>query len=100
MPKPIKLSAAAEADLADILDYGIVQFGVEAAEVFQINLLEHLNLIAEFPEAYVENTDLIPPGRVSPFSSYVILYRYDGRDVFIGRIRHYSEDWRVPPFAD
>jgi toxin ParE1/3/4 len=94
MPNRVELSAAAKADLADILDYGIERFGLDEAVAFRINLLEHLDHIAEYPESYAENRDLTPPARVSLFSSYVILYRYIGQDVFVGRIRHHAEDWR------
>uniref|UniRef100_UPI00345C4E42 type II toxin-antitoxin system RelE/ParE family toxin n=1 Tax=uncultured Caulobacter sp. TaxID=158749 RepID=UPI00345C4E42 len=29
----------------------------------------------------------------TPFRSHIILYRLDGSDIFIQRVRHASEDW-------
>lgn len=94
MTEKLTLSEAAVADIQDIFEYGLRTFGEVAAVDFQVGLKEQLQNLCTFPEAYAEDVNLSPPGRVAPFGPYVILYRYDADGVFIGRIRHHSEDWR------
>ena len=94
MPAELNLSTAAADDLQNIFNYGFQQHGERVAEAYRDGLRQHLQTLREFPEAYAEDNSLSPPGRVAPYKSHVVLYRYSNDAVFIGRIRHHSEDWR------
>ena len=97
MTAKVELSIAAVADLQNLFDYGFDRFGEATALSYREGLLEHFATLAEFPEAYAEDKSLNPPGRVAPHNRHVVLYAFDGATVFIGRIRHHSEDWRKTP---
>ncbi len=94
---PYTLSRAAEGDLAAIADYTIRTFGVEQAILYRDGLIETLEFLAEFPMAARQRAELRNDVRAHPYRSHLILYRPDGDDIFILRIRHASEDWINQP---
>jgi len=54
-------------------------------------------LLAAFPLAAPERTELGQGSRVYPYKSHIIIYRLDGADIFIQRVRHGLEDWLSQP---
>ncbi|MEP3329322.1 type II toxin-antitoxin system RelE/ParE family toxin [Sedimentitalea sp.] len=53
-------------------------------------MFEHL---AENRRMARERVEIIPPVPAHPFKSHVVIYRIDGPDILIIRVRHGSEDW-------
>ena len=50
-----------------------------------------------FPFAAAERAELRGSPRIHPYRSHIIVYRLDGRDILIQRVRHASEDWLGRP---
>jgi toxin ParE1/3/4 len=49
--------------------------------------------LSNFPRAAPERPELGRSSRMHPYKSHVIVYRLDGPDIFIQRVRHGREDW-------
>jgi toxin ParE1/3/4 len=90
-----RLSRRAEQDLFDIYAASAELFGPAQAERYQDGLEAAFDLIAEFPLAARQRTELRPPIRVHPFKSHIILYLLDENGPLIVRVRHGAEDWQA-----
>jgi len=88
-----RLSRKAEEDILDIYATGAATFGVDQAERYHAGLEEAFAFLSQFPRAAPERLELARPTRVHPYKSHIILYRLDGPDILIQRVRHGSEDW-------
>lgn len=88
-----RLSRKAEEDILQIYVTGVGDFGVEQAERYHAGLERALSFLSSFPRAAPERPELSRSSRVYPYKSHIILYRLDGEDIFIQRVRHGSEDW-------
>ena len=84
------LSALAELDLADIVDYTVDVWGEEQAERYLDSLVACFFRIAQMPELG-RACSAVHPGfrRIEP-GKHVIFYRPEERGIFIGRILHQS----------
>lgn len=93
--KRYTLSRKAEEDIIDIFLYGAAEFGIQQAERYH-NLMEKtFRFLAENPEAARECVEIMPPVRIHPFESHVVIYKVDANDdILIIRVRHGREDWR------
>ncbi|MDR7118026.1 type II toxin-antitoxin system RelE/ParE family toxin [Caulobacter sp. BE254] len=92
-----RLSRKAEEDILQIYLAGVGEFGVNQAERYHAGLEQAFMFLSDFPRAAPERPELIPPSRVHPYKSHIILYRLDGPDILIQRVRHGREDWIDPP---
>ncbi|PIB90245.1 plasmid stabilization protein ParE [Caulobacter sp. FWC2] len=88
-----RLSLKAEDDVTQIYVTGVEMFGVDQAERYHEGLEQIFNFLSDFPFAAVERTELKGLSRVHSYRSHIIIYRLDGRDILIQRVRHASEDW-------
>lgn len=88
-----RLSRKAEEDILDIYLSGAVAFGQDQAERYHAGLEQAFVFLADFPRAALERPELGRSSRVHSYKSHIIIYRLDGADIFIQRIRHGSEDW-------
>jgi toxin ParE1/3/4 len=88
-----RLSRKAEEDILDIYLSGAAAFGQDQAERYHAGLEQAFLFLADFPRAALERPELGGSSRVHPYKSHIIIYRLDGADIFIQRIRHGSEDW-------
>lgn len=95
-----KLSRAAENDIAAIAQYTVEAFGIEQAIAYRDGLIETFEFLAEFPRAARERKELERPSRVHPYRSHLIVYRLEGDDIFIQRVRHAREDWINDPVTE
>jgi toxin ParE1/3/4 len=91
----MKLSAAAETDLQAIFEYGLAMHDVEQANAYGARIRAILQSIERFPQSYVKAAELIPPQHIAPVEQHIILYELKEETVFVTRIRHHAEDWRV-----
>lgn len=89
-----RLSRQAEDDLVHIYVEGAGQFGAKQARRYHRLLEKCFHFLAENPEAARERTEIVPPVRVHPFGSHLIIYSLDtDGDILVIRIRHGHEDW-------
>lgn len=88
-----RLSRKAEEDILDIYLSGAAAFGEDQAERYHAGLEQAFAFLSDFPRAAPERAELGRASRVHPYKSHIIIYRLDGADIFIQRVRHGSEDW-------
>jgi toxin ParE1/3/4 len=88
-----RLSLKAEDDITQIYVTGVEMFGVDQAERYYEGLEQTLNFLSDFPFAAAVRTELKGLSRVHTYRSHIIIYRLDGPDILIQRVRHASEDW-------
>ncbi len=88
------LSRKAEEDIIAIFLDGAGQFGLQQAERYHSLLENTFQFLADNPLAARERLELIPPVRIHPIESHLVLYTIDeSGDIFIIRVRHGHEDW-------
>ena len=88
----VRLRAAADADLAAILEYSVEQWGEEVGEAYLASFGEAFNLLARHPLAGALRAEIIPPIRCLPHRSHRIFYDVDGETVWIVRVLHHAMD--------
>ena len=86
------LSEAADADLAEILSYGIEQFGEASGEAYVAGFETSFALIAEHPYAGAVHDEVRPPIRSLPHGSHRIFYDVAGSRVIVQRVLHKAMD--------
>lgn len=96
----IKISRRAQADIDAIYLESFRRFGEQQADRYVSDLLKVFDLLADQPAIAREREELTPVVRVYPFKAHVILYRSDGAELKIVRLRHGREDWQGDPAAD
>jgi toxin ParE1/3/4 len=92
-----RLSGKAEEDLVRLYVDGVRLFGVGQAEAYFEGLAGTFDFLAEYPKAARERMEITPPVRIHPYRSHLIVYRLDGPDILILRVRHGREDWEPSP---
>ncbi|WP_375286767.1 type II toxin-antitoxin system RelE/ParE family toxin [Sphingomonas sp.] len=92
-----RLTRQARRDLTAIYALGSKRFGLAAADRYLDGLFSVAGLLANFPEAGRELRGISPPMRVHPYRSHIIIYRPEGTDVEIVRVRHARENWLYDP---
>lgn len=91
------LSKAADEDITSIAIVGIAEFGLEQARRYHAGLFQLFDLLAANPGMARERLEISPPVRVHPYTSHVVIYRIEGPDILIIRVRHGHEDWMSDP---
>ena len=89
---PVELSEAADADLDDILDYGIRAFGRDVAEAYLRLIDATLARLSMFPEMGAPRPDLRPGIRSVPVKEHRVYYRFDGNAIGVVRVLHKAMD--------
>lgn len=89
----VKLSNAAQRDLFDIALDGLDKFGPRQAEIYETGLVKCLDTLDRNPRIGSEHDDYVPPVRMFPYQSHVVVYRIEDAGIFIIRICHAREDW-------
>ena len=93
-----QLTNEAAQDLEAILLDGMGRFGVSVAIDYHQKLFQVFSLLAQFPEMSRERVELLPPVRVNPVGSHIIIYQLQAnQDILIVRVRHAHEDWLSNP---
>lgn len=85
----LKLSRAAEADLAEIRDYTIERFGIEQAVIYIDGLERAFRRIMDYPKSG-EPADLHPDVRSVSTGDHRAYYRVGKDEILIVRILHKS----------
>lgn len=89
----VRLSDAAKVDLRAIYRFGVRQFGVRQSDQYLSMLKSAITLLGDFPNAGSRRTGAVPPVRVRPSGSHIIVYVVGSEGVMVLRVRHGSEDW-------
>jgi toxin ParE1/3/4 len=82
------LRPAARADFAKIWNDGAMTWGSDQADRYADGLFAVFDLLAEFPELAREREEFLPPVRIHPSGSHLVIYRLEGQGVEIIRILH------------
>lgn len=73
---------------------GARQFGIAQAEKYFAELEQTFELLADNPMIARERLEIVPPTRMHPHGSHLIVYaQEDSGGITIIRIRHGREDW-------
>jgi len=92
------LSNQAEDDVIRIFIAGSRSFGVIQAEKYHDKLEQIFEYLAENPMVNREHFEFVPPIRIHPFESHLVIYLASERSgVNIIRVLHKHEDWRHKP---
>lgn len=93
-----RLTRQAADDITHIYIDGVSMFGVIQAEKYHVEMEATFKLIDANPKLARERLEIMPPVRVHPFGSHIIVYIADDKnDVLIVRVRHGQEDWKDHP---
>lgn len=90
--KRLDIKAAARAELAQIYDYSVAEFGPTVAETYLAGLRNTLDHLLEFPFMGTIYPDVIPEIRVILYRSHRVFYRIEGDKVLIVRLLHKMRD--------
>lgn len=92
-----RLSRKAEEDIIQIYVTGVAEFGLDQAEGYHEGLERTFEFLSDFPLAAPERPELGRGSRIHHYKSHIVVYRVDGLDIFIQRVRHALEDWLGQP---
>jgi toxin ParE1/3/4 len=88
-----RLSVSAEADLSNIIEYGIIRFGLTQVKQYVSELEQHLEALATNSSIGRDASELANGMRRFSFGSHVIFYLRDDSGVFVVRVLHQSRDF-------
>ena len=95
MPKPdyqLVISDAAKADLKDIYQYGLRQWGKAQSDRYLEKIKAQLWLLTEQPMMGTDRPELISGNKSLPVESHTLYYRVISSKVEIIRILHGRQD--------
>lgn len=92
-----RLTNDASTDLINAYIEGVQLFGMAQAENYTAKLTRIFQTLADNPHIARERDEIDPPVRIHPCGAHLIVYRLEGPDVLIIRIRHAREDWSRNP---
>jgi toxin ParE1/3/4 len=90
----LEIKAAAEADLAEIWDYSVEQFGIDVAEAYFKGFYESFEQLKRFPKLGEAVARIKPEMRCLVHRSHRIFYRFVSGGISIERILHRAMDAR------
>ena len=86
------IAPAAKADLKDIYQYGLRQWGQAQSDSYLENLKDLFWSLTEQPLMGVERPELLPGARSLPVESHTLFYRVSTNTVEIIRVLHGRQD--------
>jgi len=86
------LAPAANADLKEIYQYGLRQWGQAQSDSYLENLKNYFWSLTEQPLMGVERPELLPDARSLPIVSHILFYRVTKDTVEIIRVLHGRQD--------
>jgi toxin ParE1/3/4 len=90
----VTIKPKAVADLDGIYRFGVETWGRERANDYIEKIDSLFGLLAEGPEIARERSELIPPVRLHPYKSHLIIFRADAITLDVLRVVHGRSDWR------
>jgi toxin ParE1/3/4 len=89
----LKLSAEAEDDIRDILQYTYETWGEHQVQVYQAVLNKALSTLLSNPSIGHKRSDLSPDSRVLRAGQHFIVYWVSGTIIYVVRILHERMDF-------
>lgn len=86
------IASAVKADLKDIYQYGLRQWGQAQSDSYLENLKDHFWSLTEQPLMGIERPELLPGARSLPIESHTLFYRVSTDTVEIIRVLHDRQD--------
>ncbi|MCH2056356.1 MAG: type II toxin-antitoxin system RelE/ParE family toxin [Thalassotalea sp.] len=86
------IAPAAKADLKEIYQYGLRQWGQVQSDSYLENLKDHFWSLTEQPLMGVERPELLPGARSLPIEGHALFYRVTADTVEIIRVLHGRQD--------
>lgn len=93
--KRLDIKAAARAELAQIYEYSVAEFGPPVAEAYLFGLRQAFDRLLEFPFIGPVYPDVTPEIRVLLHWSHRIFYRIEDDTVLIVRVLNKRRDVRA-----
>ena len=90
----LDLSRDADADLDDILEYGVKMFGLEVGRKYYFRFDETFRFLREFPEAGAVREELDGNPRSFGHERHRIFYDIEDERIFVLRVLHHAMDHR------
>ena len=90
----LEITQAARSDMFALQNTGILQFGQAQSDVFLDGLTQLFKTIARFPHMARERIEFMPPVRIHPYRSLVVVYRIETDHVKVMRVLHGRQDLR------
>lgn len=90
----VRLSRRAQADLENIWRFGAVEWSPTRADQYIDGLVAVFDLLLAMPEIARELTEFIPPVRIHPTGSHLVIYRTTDNHLHIVRVLGGQQDWR------
>ena len=90
--KQLDLKAVARADLADILEYSVSEFGRRVAAKYMRGLSHAFTRLEEYPEIGPLSPDIAPEIRLLRYRNHHIFYRIEGDLILVMRVLHHAMD--------
>ncbi|MFL0798204.1 MAG: type II toxin-antitoxin system RelE/ParE family toxin [Cellvibrionaceae bacterium] len=86
------IAPAAKADLKDIYQYGLRQWGQAQSESYLENIKEQFWTLTEQPLISIDRSELLAGARSLPIESHTLFYRVTSNTVEIIRVLHGRQD--------
>lgn len=94
-----RLTDEASEDLIALYIQGYDLFGQTQADRYHDEMTALFERLADFPELGRLDNDYVPPVRILPHRSHVVVYEDAGGGVTILRVRYGREDWYDNPIG-
>lgn len=88
----LELSADADADLFDILEYGVQTFGHEVGHAYYFSFDSAFSILRDFPQAGSVREDIDETIRAFRHRSHKIYYDVTKDTIIVQRILHHAMD--------
>lgn len=86
------LSNDAEADLAKIAEFTILNFGIIQAQKYYSGISNALNTLAKYPDLGIDHNEIKPGLKRFIYQSHTIYFSVKERELFIYRILNHKQD--------
>lgn len=80
-------------DLSDIWRTSAETWSVGQADSHLSDIFTVVDLLVAFPEVAREQLDIVPPVRIHPHRSHLVVHRIENGRVTIQRVLHARQDW-------
>ncbi len=90
-----RLSPAAQGDLERIWVFTVQMWSADQAEAYLQGLDETLDILVAHPGIARERYEIVPPVRLHPYRSHLIVYRIEPDHLAVIRILHTRQHWQA-----
>ena len=88
-----RLSTEAAQDILSIFLYGVAEYGEAKAIEYHATLKSVFAFLSDNPKAASLRSEIVPPVRIHPIGTHLVIYEEDDAGIVILRVRHAHEDW-------